>query len=151
MKNNKKYEGKTYKFKKNSIIKTKKKYNQTYQYVLEMILKYTTRKKAFLKIIKIDEEKNTNQLLMRIMESTAKDFKLDNNQIYSYNKFNRKIIKEFNKQRKLEKKNQIEIKLKIVKLYKMIEQKDFKDLRKIAFEKPNDFLKALYLYTICED
>ena len=151
MKNNKKYEGKTYKFKKNSIIKTKKKYNQTYQYVLEMILKYTTRKKAFLKIIKIDEEKKTNQLLMRIMESTAKDFKLDNNQIYSYNKFNRKIIKEFNKQRKLEKKNQIEIKLKIVKLYKMIEQKDFKDLRKIAFEKPNDFLKALYLYTICED
>ena len=153
MKKEKKYEGKTYKFKRNSMKKMKQKYNPTYHYIIENILKYKKNKKEFLKVTKINEENEEEfqKLLIKIVESTAKDFHLDNNRIYSYNKFNRVLIKKLNKELKQERKNKIEIKLKVVKLYKMIDKKEYKDLRKIAIEKPNDFLKALYLYTICED
>ena len=151
MKTNKIYEGKNYKFKKNSILKTRIKYDSTYHYVLTNSLKYKKYINEFEKRIKIDDNDKFNKNLLKAMESTAKDLDINTNRIYNYNSFNKSIIKSFYKVLKKEKKNQIKINMKLIKLYKMIEEKKYKDLRELSINKPNDFLKAIYLYTICED
>ena len=148
---NKYYEGKNYKFKKNSILKTRIKYDSTYHYVLLNSLRYKKYINEFEKIIEINNSDKFNKLLLKAMESTAKDFKINNNKVYNYNSFNKSIIKSFYKILKLEKKNKRNNNLKVIKLYKLIKEKNYKDIKQIAFNKPNDFLKALYLYTICED
>lgn len=148
MKTNNKYEGKTYKFKKNSILKTKNKYDSTYHYVITNSLKYKKYINEFEKSINNDK---VDKLLLKVMESTAKDFKLNNNKVYNYNSFNKSIIKSFYKMLKEEKKNNLKIKFKLLDNYKLIKNKKYKDLRNLYINKPNDFLKAVYLYTICED
>ena len=151
MKTNKIYEGNNYKFKKNSILKTRVKYDSTYHYVLTNSLKYKKYIKEFEDKIKVDDPDKFNKSLLKAMESTAKDFSINTNKVYNYNSFNKSIMKSFYKLLKQEKKNQIKINLKVVKLYKMIEDKKYKELREQSLNKPNDFLKAVYLYTICED
>ena len=150
MKTNK-YEGKNYKFKRNSILKTKIKYDSTYHYVITNSLKYKKYINEFEKKISINDPEKNNKLLLKVMESTAKDFKLNNNKIYYYNSFNKNIIKSFYKILKEEKKNRLKIKFKLLDYYKLIKNKKYKDLRELSINKPNKFLKALYLYTICED
>ena len=147
MKIKKEYEGNNYTFKKNSIKKIWKKYNQTYQYVLVKILKY----KKYLKKFQSNTSLDNNYFLMNIVESTASDFELDNTKVYNYYNINRKLIKSLKKELKIEKKNKEINSLNIIKLYKMIVSEDYKNLRTIAIDEPDEFLKALYLYTIVED
>ena len=148
---NKVYEGKNYKFKRNSILKTKVKYDSTYHYVLNNSLKYKKYIKEFEDKININDTDKFNKKLLRAMESTAKDLSINSNKVYDYNSFNKSIIKSFYKLLKNEKKKKTKINLEVVKLYKLIEEKKYKDLRSISINKPNTFLKAIYLYTICED
>ena len=148
---NKYYEGKNYKLKRNSILKTKVKYDSTYHYVLNNSLRYKKYIKEFEDKININDVDKFNKKLLRAMESTAKDLDIKSNKVYDYNTFNKSIIKSFYKLLKKEKKNKVKINLEVVKLYKMIDKKNYKDLRKISIDKPNSFLKAIYLYTICED
>lgn len=151
MKTNKIYEGKNYKFKKNSILKTKVKYDSTYHYVLNNSLRYKKYIKEFEDRIKNNDTNKFNKNLLKAMESTAKDLDINSNKVYNYNSFNKSIIKSFYKLLKKDKKNQIKINIKLIKLYKMVEEKKYKELRELSINKPNDFLKAIYLYTICED
>ena len=149
----KKYDGKNYKFKKRSIEKTRKKYKTTYLYIINTILKYKKYIYLLQKELNIEEE-NINEIdcvLLKVMESTAKDFHLNTYKVYTSSKFNKKIKKEFQKIRKEEKKTHSKSKLKIIKVYEMVEKKDYKNLRILALTKPKDFLKGTYLYTICED
>ena len=148
MKTNNKYEGKNYKFKKNSILKTKNKYDSTYHYVITNSLRYKKYINEFEKSINNDK---VDKLLLKVMESTAKDFKLNNTKVYNYNSFNKSIMKSFSKMLKEDKKNKLKIKFKLLDYYKLIKNRKYKDLRNLYINKPNDFLKAIYLYTICED
>ena len=143
------YNGKNYKIKNNNIEKMKKKYSTTYQYIITNILQY---KKYINKFdIIITKENNNNELLLKVIELTAKDFEIDNTKTYNCNKLNKKLIKKINKIKKDEKKKNIISNNKVVKLYKKIENKEYKELRELAFEKTKLFLEAIYLYTICED
>ena len=151
MKTNNKYEGKNYKFKKNSILKTKNKYDSTYHYVITNSLRYKKYINEFEKSININDNNKIDKLLLKVMESTAKDFKLNNTKVYNYNSFNKSIIKSFYKMLKEDKKNKLKIKFKLLDNYKLIKNRKYKDLRNLYINKPNDFLKAIYLYTICED
>ena len=151
MKTNNKYEGKNYKFKKNSILKTKNKYDSTYHYVITNSLRYKKYINEFEKSININDNNKIDKLLLKVMESTAKDFKLNNTKVYNYNSFNKSIIKSFYKILKEDKKNKLKIKFKLLDNYKLIKNRKYKDLRNLYINKPNDFLKAIYLYTICED
>ena len=150
---NNNYEGKKYKFKKNSIKKVKSKYDATYQYVLLKTLRYKKNLSQLRNTLNIKtfDSKEFDLLLLNNIEDAAMEFNIDNSKVYSLKKFNRKLIKSFNKTVKYNKKHNIELDSDTVKLFKKIDSKDYKDLRKLAFEKPNDFLKAVYLYTICED
>ena len=149
----KKYDGKDYKFKKRSIEKTRRKYKITYLYIVNNILKYKKYINSLQKELKLDEDdiNEIDSILLKVMESTAKDFHLSTYKVYTSSKFNKKIKKEFQKIRKEEKKTHSKPKLKIVKVYEMVEKKDYKNLRILALTKPKDFLKGTYLYTICED
>ena len=147
MKTKKEYEGNNYTFKKNSIKKIWKKYNQTYQYVLVKILKY----KKYLRKFQNNAQLDNNYILLNIVESTASDFELDNTKIYNNYNINKKLIRSLKKELKYERKTKETNNLNIIKLYKMIVSEDYKNLRTIAIDEPEEFLKALYLYTIVED
>ena len=147
-----KYEGKQFKFKKNSITKTKQKYKVTCLYIVNTILKYKKYMNLFKKELNItDDNEKINELILSVMESTGKDFDLSTFKVYSASSFTKKIIKKFKVIKKIEKKKNMKSNLKIVKVYKMIDNRDFKALRQLAISKPKEFLKGIYLYTICED
>ncbi len=147
-----KYIGKKFKFKKNSITKTKQKYKITCLYIVNTILKYKKYINSFQKELNItNDNEQVNDLILSIMESTGKDFELSTYKVYSSSSFTKRIIKRFKAIRKIEKKKNMKSNLKIVKVYKMIENRDFKALRLLAISKPKEFLKGIYLYTICED
>lgn len=140
-----KLEGNKYTFKKGSIEKNKKKHLETFEYLLKDIINTKNAMQNFLKIIKlsnITNEKAINKLELKIMESLAKDFKLDQTHIYSEKKFNRLLIK------KLKKEDYKEIK-HLKEMIKEIKNKK-RGLKKKIFLNPWLFLKALYLYTISE-
>ncbi len=144
----KQYEGNIYKLKKNSINKTKKKYTTTYHYLLEEILQSVKYKERYESLEKKEE---SDILLLEIMESIAEDFHIKKDKVYTYNQFNKAILKEFHKELRLEKKSKEKSKIKEINLYHQIKNKNYKELRKISSKKQNDFLKAIYLYTISED
>ena len=145
------YEGNNYKLKKQSTIKIREKYTSTYHYVLSTSLRYKKYINDFEKKINMEDDNKFNSLLIETIESTAKDFNINSKRVYSYTKLNKKIIKSFHKTIKLEKKKHEDINLRVIELYKMIEAKNYKELRMLSLKEPNDFFKAIYLYTICED
>lgn len=145
------YEGNDYKLKKDGIIKVRTKYNTTYHYVLSTSLRYKKYISDFEKKINTDDETKFNNLLLNTMESTAKDFNINTKKVYSCKKLNKKIVKSFHKTIKLEKKKHEDVHLRVIEVYKMIEAKNYKELRLLSLKEPNDFFKAVYLYTICED
>lgn len=144
-----KYEGINYKFKKNSINKIKKKYSSTYNYILENILKYQKNINLFQKKLNIKD--NTNELIMTIIENTASELKLNNKKIYSCKSFNKSMIKHLKRDLRKERRKKQSLNINSINIYKKIKNKNHKELREFALEKPNDFLEGVYLYTICED
>lgn len=150
-----KLEGKKYTFKKNSLKKNQTTYQATYLHILNKILKYKKAINNFEKLIKTDisldkEIKNDllEKLFLRIMENLAKSFELDDSIIYTTKSFNkslkRKLTKYIKGDNNNENKKEIEIYLKIV-------NEEYQSLRQEALLNPIDLLKAIYLYTICED
>ena len=140
-----KLEGKKYTFKKGSIEKNKKKYLETYQYIFESIMQNKKTIENFQKIIKItpsQKEQILDKIMLKLIESLAKDLNLDETKIYSIKKFN-KLLK-----RKVKTEN-TKISNQLNSLTKDIIKKKTSVKRK-ALLNPWLFLKALYLYTISE-
>ena len=140
-----KLEGKKYTFKKGSIEKKKKKYLETYQYIFESIMQNKKTIENFQKIIKItpsQKEQILDKIMLKLIESLAKDLNLDETKIYSIKKFN-KLLK-----RKVKTEN-TKISNQLNSLTKDIIKKKTSVKRK-ALLNPWLFLKALYLYTISE-
>lgn len=148
-----KLEGKKYTFKKHNLKKNQTTYQATYLHVLNKILKYKKAIAAFEKLIKTDisldkEIKNDllEKLFLRVMENLAKSFELDDSIIYTTKAFNKSLKRKLTKYLKenTENKKEVEIYLKIV-------NEEYQSLRQEALLNPIDLLKAIYLYTICED
>ena len=140
-----KLEGKKYTYKKGSIEKNKKKYLETYQYIFESIMQNKKTIENFQKIIKItpsQKEQILDKIMLKLIESLAKDLNLDETKIYSIKKFN-KLLK-----RKVKTEN-TKISNQLNSLTKDIIKKKTSVKRK-ALLNPWLFLKALYLYTISE-
>lgn len=140
-----KLEGKKYTFKKGSIEKNKKKYLETYQYIFESIMQNKKTIENFKKLIKItpsQKEQILDKIMLKLIESLAKDLNLDETKIYSIKKFN-KLLK-----RKVKTEN-TKISNQLNSLTKDIIKKKTSVKRKVLLN-PWLFLKALYLYTISE-
>ena len=152
-----KYEGNKYTFKKGHIEKNNTMYQETYQHILSKILRFKNATKDFYKQLKISIDiplKLEDKLLLKVMELVAKDFNLDETTIYTYRSFNRKLKKELKLRiKKLETENQTNHKHKKteVELYLEMINGNYSELRKLGLLNPIELLKAVYLYTICED
>ena len=148
----KKAEGKKYTFKLNSLEKNIKKHNNTWNYTFNKIVNNKKLIATIKKLLKLNDkttEKITKKILLSIMESLGKDFEIDETRIYSYNNFNKKLIRNLNKN--ISNKNISKNNKQIISIYKKIAEEKNAILRKEIFIYPNEFLKALYLFTIKED
>lgn len=152
-----KFEGNKYTFRKNQLEKNRILYQETYLHVLNKILKYKKVIKSFEELINTnitieDETKDEifNKLMLKIMESTAKSFKLDETRVYTHHSFNKLLQIELKKYLKEEIETNEPCKKKEIELYKLIKDSEYKELRKQALLNPIDTLKAIYIYTICE-
>jgi len=134
-----KLEGGKYSFKLGHIEKNKKRIKGQFKYLLEEIL---NTKKLVTEVEKIVTKDNNreNELLLKLMEELASELKLEDTKIYSYRKFNHLLKKNL--------KNSFN--LKEIDLYKLLNRKDYKSIRKEMFINPIRVLKAIYLYIICE-
>ena len=152
-----KFEGNKYTFRKTQLEKNRILYQDTYLHVFNKILKYKKAVKAFEELINTNitienETKNEiiGKLLLRVMESAAKSFKLDETRIYTHHSFNKLLQIQLKKYLKDEIETNKPCNKKEVELYKLLQQRDYNELRKQALLNPIDTLKAIYLYTICE-
>lgn len=140
-----KLEGKKYTFKKKTIEKIKKKHLESFEYLLENILNNKKAMDSFQTLIKFDpkkKEKMIDKITLTIIESLAKDLKLDETIIYSERKFNH-LLKKKLKTENTKEIEQLKSWIKDIKENK-------KGLKKKILLSPWSFLKGLYLYTISE-
>ena len=152
-----KFEGNKYTFRKNQLEKNRLLYQETYLHVLNKILKYKKVIKSFEELINtnITIESETKdeifeKLMLKIMESTAQSFKLDETRVYTHHSFNKLLQIELKKYLKDEIETNEPCKKKEIELYKLIKESEYQELRKQALLNPIDTLKAIYIYTICE-
>ena len=152
-----KLEGNKYTFKNGQIEKNNFMYQDTYIHILKKILRFKNITKEFYHKLNISEDTKDivkEKLLLRIMELVAKDFNLDDTIIYTHRSFNRKLKKELNLRiKKLETEQPTNHKHKKteVELYLEMINGNYTELRKLGLLNPIELLKAIYLYTICED
>lgn len=150
-----KLEGNRYTFKKGQIEKNNNMYQQTYEHIMSKVLRFKNATKDFYKQLKITSDiptKLEDKLLLRVMELVAKDFNLDDTKIYTYRSFNRALRKELKKRiKELDTTETRKTKKTEVELYLEMEKGNYKDLRTLGLLNPIELLKAVYLYTICED
>lgn len=141
----KKLEGKKYSFKPGSIKKNKDKHLETFTYLFDKIINSKKQFENFKKLIKITSPSTISmidKILLKLMESLAKDFNMDDTKIYterSFNKTLKKKLKTENTKNINELKNIIDI-----------ISKNKRNLKKQVLLNPWLFLKAIYLYTITE-
>jgi len=151
-----KLEGKKFTFKKGHIDKCQKKYRDIYEYQFKNILK---TKKIWENIITlpIKNKIQNKKYLLSMLEELGKIFELEETKIYSYRKFNHELKEkvEYSLEHKKENPSTITKLLKskqmILDMVQKMQKGNMKAVKKEALLAPNEFLKALYLYTIYED
>ena len=150
-----KLEGNRYTFKKGQIEKNNNMYQQTYEHIMSKVLRFKNTTKDFYKQLKISSDiptKLEDKLLLRVMELVAKDFNLDDTKIYTYRSFNRALKKELKKRiKELDTIETRKTKKTEVELFLEMEKGNYKELRTLGLLNPIELLKAVYLYTLCED
>ncbi len=159
MKKYKKLDGNKYTFKLNDLEKNFQKYKTKFKNniddikINELILKNITLKKIY------DKEEIYYKKFNNIIEKSGYMFLIDDSYIYSIKKFNKALIKKFDKininKKEIEEKlklNKIKIYLNtsnIVKyLYELKREGNHKKLNKLCLLFPNEFLIANYIYII---
>jgi len=86
------------------------------------------------------------------METTARSFDLEETKIYSYRNFNRQIKRKVKEKMKPYQKNpNRKIRKKELYLYQSLINQNYKELHKLILIHPLEVLKAIYIYTICEN
>lgn len=135
-----KYKGYKYTFKKKNIDEAISEYHKLFIHNLNQIL----NSEKLIKLIAvnlIDQEK----LIIKTAEEIGLLLEFDETKIYKFRKFNKKLLKEFKKNKVNSKKIST-----IKELYEMMLKKDYKLLRTTGILHPKEFIEALYLYTISE-
>ncbi len=152
-----KFEGNKYTFRRNQLDKNRVLYQETYLHIINKILKYKKAIKSFEELINIDiniedetRDELIGKLLLKVMESLAKSFKMDETRVYTHHSFNKLLQIKLRNYLKEEVERQEPCGKKEVELYKLIKDAEYMELRKQALLNPIDTLKAIYLYTICE-
>lgn len=151
-----KLDGKRFTFKKNSINKCERRYKDTYEFHFKRILK---TKKLLNQVINLSLNKKikSRKYMLTIMEELGRMFHLEETKIYHYRTFNSDLLQALEKE--IEEKNTdatmfgklLKSKTMVLDTYEKLKKGNLKAIRQNAVLSPNDFLKALYLFTISED
>ena len=141
-----KLEGRKYTFKKNSLKKNSKQYEELYNYILKKVLNTKKIEKQFNTIIEslnlVEEKKELKTNLFQIIvENTAKKLKLDDTKIYSIKEFNKELIKKI-KNKEITKDEQ--------EFIKLLKENKYDEIRIKAITNPKELLRSIYLYTLIE-
>lgn len=155
MKKFNKLEGKKYTFKKGSLKKNRKTYQETYEHILKKVLnskKLMKEYKRIMKIAKINTKTLKEEAFDNIMEYTGKSFNLDETKIYTNKSFNKKLKQEVQKALKNNKQNNsiLNIKKSEIELFIKLKNHEYNDLRKEAILNLPELLRAIYLFTLFE-
>ena len=159
MKKYKKLDGNKYTFKLNDLEKNFQKYKTKFKNniddikINELILKNITLKKIY------DKEEIYYKKFNNIIEKSGYMFLIDDSYIYSIKKFNKALIKKFDKININKKEIEEELKLNKIKiylntsnivkyLYELKREGNHKKLNKLCLLFPNEFLIANYIYVI---
>lgn len=135
-----KYKGYKYTFKKKNIDEAISEYHKLFIHNLNQIL----NSEKLIKLIDVNLI-DTEKLIIKTAEEIGLLLEFDETKIYKFRKFNKKLLKEFKKNKVNSKKIST-----IKELYEMILKKDYKLLRTTGILHPKEFIEALYLYTISE-
>lgn len=135
-----KYKGYKYTFKKKNIDEAISEYHKLFIHNLNQIL----NSKKLIKLIDVNLI-DTEKLIIKTAEEIGLLLEFDETKIYKFRKFNKKLLKEFKKNKVNSKKIST-----IKELYEMMLKKDYKLLRTTGILHPKEFIEALYLYTISE-
>lgn len=135
-----KYKGYKYTFKKKNIDEAISEYHKLFIHNLNQIL----NSEKLIKLIDVNLI-DTEKLIIKTAEEIGLLLEFDETKIYKFRKFNKKLLKEFKKNKVNSKKIST-----IEELYEMILKKDYKLLRATGILHPKEFIEALYLYTISE-
>ena len=155
MKKFNKLEGKKYTFKKGSLKKNRKLYQETYEHLLKRVLnskKLMKEYKRIMKIAKINTKTLKEEAFNNIMEYTGKSFNLDETKIYTHKSFNKILKKEIQRALKNNKNNNsiLNIKKSEMELFIKLQKHEYDDLRKEAILNLPELLRAIYLFTLFE-
>ena len=135
-----KYKGYKYTFKKKNIDEAISEYHKLFIHNLNQIL----NSEKLIKLIDVNLI-DTEKLIIKTAEEIGLLLEFDETKIYKFRKFNKKLLKEFKKNKVNSKKIST-----IKELYEMMFKKDYKLLRTTGIIHPKEFIEALYLYTISE-
>lgn len=138
MKAYKKLEGNKFTFKKNETEKCFKEYKKLYEYFFNKIL--SNKEKEFYE--KFILKNNKQEKFLKLMEQVALDIELDETVIYTYKKFNKKLLKKVHK---LIKTNTLN---KTIIMFEKMKEKKYNEVKRLALINPKIFLTGLYLYIL---
>ena len=142
-----KAEGKKYTFKNHTISTLRYKNEKQMLEIYNKVLKNPYYISKFRKAINSNKDISTifkKSLYIRIIESLARSFNIDNTKIYSYKKLNKLFKKELKKRLRLKTRE----KDPLISMYKKLDRRNFSLVRKEAFINPLQFLESVYLYSI---
>ncbi len=141
-----KLEGKKFTFKKNHLKKLEDKYLELYKELLLKILNTNELISIFSKKVLNSEltKKIERRAFDKLIEDIGYHYKLDDSKIYSARSFNRTLKKRV---KYLIKTNNID---DSVKMYQLLENENYKKLRKEALLRPIDLATAIYIYIVLE-
>lgn len=141
-----KLEGKKYTFKKNSLKRNSKEYEELYNFILKKILNTHKIENKFNQIIEnlsLEDEKTElkTNIFNIIIENTAKNLNIDDTKIYSMKKFNKLLINKI-------KHNNIPKEEK--EFIQLLKEKNYDEIRRKAIFNPLELLRSIYLYVLIE-
>ena len=142
-----KAEGKKYTFKNHTISTLRYKNEKQMLEIYNKVLKNPYYISKFRKAINSNKDISTifkKSLYIRIIESLARSFNIDDTKIYSYKKINKLFKKELKKRLRLKTRE----KDPLISMYKKLDRRNFSLVRKEAFINPLQFLESVYLYSI---
>ncbi|MBQ8131854.1 MAG: patatin-like phospholipase family protein [Bacilli bacterium] len=138
-----KLEGNKYTFRLHEIDKFKKKYEETYKYIVNKIFNTKEALQEFEKRIDIPKDIRNN-LVIKLIEDTGYKFKIDDTRIYTCKKFNQLLKHEVRQELKNKEKNSV------LDIYKLLVSGQYDKVKKKVITRPFDLIKAIYIYTIFE-
>ena len=140
-----KLEGIKYTFKINEIKKFEDLFFNNYKKILYRIFDTKEQIEKFNRLIKIEtKEKLKREFVNLIIEDIGYKYNIDDTRIYTCYSFNNELTKKVVKDLRKEKEDSI------LYFYRLLQDEEYRSIKKEAIIRPFDLLRAIYIYSVME-